>query len=38
MELGGWASFEVVLRYTHLASAHLNSAAKRIEGNNFKVK
>lgn len=32
MELGGWATFEMVLRYAHLASAHLKSAAQRIEG------
>lgn len=31
-ELGGWASFDMVLRYAHLASDHLKSAASRIEG------
>ena len=31
MELGGWKSFEMVLRYAHLAPEHLSSAAKRIE-------
>lgn len=31
MELGGWKSFEMVLRYAHLAPEHLASAAKRIE-------
>ncbi len=31
-ELGGWASFDMVLRYAHLASDHLKTAASRIEG------
>jgi len=31
MELGGWKSFEMVLRYAHLASGHLSTAAARIE-------
>jgi len=31
MELGGWKSYEMVLRYAHLAPEHLSSAAKRIE-------
>ncbi len=31
-ELGGWSSFEMVLRYAHLAGDHLKSAASRIEG------
>jgi integrase len=31
MELGGWKSFEMVLRYTHLAPEHLAEAASRIE-------
>jgi integrase len=31
-ELGGWATFEMVLRYAHLAADHLKSAASRIEG------
>ena len=31
-ELGGWASFEMVLRYAHLAGDHLQGAAKRIQG------
>ncbi len=35
MELGGWASFEMVLRYAHLASSHLSAAAQRIEGVNL---
>ena len=31
MELGGWKSFEMVLRYAHLAPKHLSAAAQRIE-------
>jgi integrase len=31
MELGGWKSFEMVLRYAHLAPEHLSKAAARIE-------
>ncbi len=31
MELGGWKSYEMVLRYAHLAPEHLSQAAKRIE-------
>jgi len=31
MELGGWKSFEMVLRYAHLAPEHLATAAARIE-------
>lgn len=31
LELGGWKSFEMVLRYAHLAPEHLADAAKRIE-------
>jgi len=31
MELGGWKSYEMVLRYAHLAPEHLASAAQRIE-------
>ena len=31
MEFGGWESYEMVLRYAHLAPEHLSSAAKRIE-------
>lgn len=30
-ELGGWSSFEMVLRYAHLAADHLKEAACRIE-------
>ncbi|MEZ5559153.1 MAG: tyrosine-type recombinase/integrase [Pseudomonadales bacterium] len=32
MELGGWSSFEMVLRYAHLAGEHLKQAAVHIEG------
>jgi integrase len=32
MELGGWSSYEMVLRYAHLAGEHLLGAAQRIEG------
>lgn len=31
-QLGGWASFDMVLRYAHLSSAHLKNAAERISG------
>lgn len=31
MELGGWKSFERVLRHAHLAPEHLADAAARIE-------
>jgi hypothetical protein len=31
MELGGWKSYEMVLRYAHLAPEHLSVAAARIE-------
>ena len=31
LELGGWKSYEMVLRYAHLVPEHLSSAAKRIE-------
>lgn len=34
-QLGGWASFEMVLRYAHLSSEHLKSAAERISGTNL---
>lgn len=32
MELGSWASYEMVLRYAHLATDHLQGAACRIDG------
>ena len=35
MELGGWSSYEMVLRYAHLASDHLQEAASRIDGTNL---
>jgi hypothetical protein len=31
MELGGWKSYEMVLRYGHLAPEKLSSVASRIE-------
>lgn len=31
MELGGWKSYEMVLRYAHLAPEHLANAAARID-------
>jgi hypothetical protein len=31
MELGGWKSYEMVLRYAHLAPDKLSSVASRIE-------
>ena len=31
MELGGWESYEMVLRYAHLAPEHLADAGSRIE-------
>jgi len=30
MELGGWASYEMVLRYAHLGAEQLQSAAENI--------
>ncbi|MEM7277712.1 MAG: site-specific integrase, partial [Pseudomonadota bacterium] len=35
MELGGWASYTMVLRYAHLATGQLKSAAERIEGSTY---
>ena len=35
MELGGWSSMEMVLRYAHFAGEHLQTAAKNIEGTNL---
>lgn len=32
MELGSWASYDMVLRYAHLAADHLRGAAGRIDG------
>jgi hypothetical protein len=31
MELGGWKSYEMVLRFAHLAPDHLSHSAVRIE-------
>ncbi len=31
MELGGWKSYEMILRYAHLTPEHLSDAAARIE-------
>lgn len=31
MELGGWSSFEMVLRYAQMRSDHLLNAASRLE-------
>ncbi len=31
-ELGGWATFDMVLRYAHLGAEHLKSAASNVEG------
>jgi integrase len=32
MELGGWSSYVMVLRYAHLATSQLQNAATRIDG------
>lgn len=32
MELGSWSTYEMVMRYAHLASDHLKHAAHRIDG------
>lgn len=34
-QLGGWASYQMVLRYAHLSSEHLTIAAQRISGTNL---
>ena len=34
-QLGGWSSYEMVLRYAHLSSDHLRDAAERITGSNL---
>lgn len=31
MQLGGWKSYEMALRYAHLAPVHLSHVAARIE-------
>lgn len=33
-ELGGWSSYEMVLRYAHQASDHLRESAQRIVATN----
>ena len=35
MELGGWSTYEMVMRFAHLAADHLRVAASRIEGTNL---
>lgn len=35
MELGGWSTLDMVLRYAHLAGDHLKEAARRVEGTNL---
>ena len=37
MELGGWKSYEMVLRYAHLAPEKLSSVASRIERRSLSV-
>jgi site-specific recombinase XerD len=32
MQLGGWRSYSMVLRYTHLAPDHLSIAAEKVAG------
>ena len=32
MELGGWSSYQMVLRYAHLAGEHLRGVANRLDG------
>lgn len=34
-QLGGWSNYEMVLRYSHLSSDHLRSAAQRISVTNL---
>lgn len=34
-QLGGWTSFNMVLRYAHLNSDQLQNAAERITGTNL---
>jgi integrase len=34
-QLGGWSNFDMVMRYSHLSSDHLRSAAKRISVTNL---
>ena len=34
-QLGGWSSFDMVLRYAHLSSEHLRQAAERVQSKIF---
>lgn len=34
-QLGGWSSFDMVLRYAHLSSNHLKEAAEKIVTNSL---
>ena len=34
-QLGGWSSYDMVLRYAHLSSDHLKDAAERIVTTNL---
>ncbi len=34
-QLGGWSSFDMVLRYAHLSSDHLKEAAEHVTGTNL---
>lgn len=36
-QLGGWSSFDMVLRYAHLSSNHLKVAAERVCGTRFSI-
>ena len=36
MELGGWKSYKMVLRYAHLAGDHLRGAAENIITNSLR--
>ncbi len=36
MELGGWSSYEMVLRYAHMSRNYLHSAAGNIDQKNFR--
>jgi hypothetical protein len=38
MELGGWSSYQMVLRYAHLGGDHLLEAANRISVTNWSQK
>lgn len=32
LELGGWSSYEMVLRYAHFAGDHLRDTADKVQG------